>query len=91
MEQGGASDGDYDPLTAMYDATTTVVGSTVPVALHENGPIPDPDLLQQAGARWGLFNTWNAEHLTVSNSVEHLIKVYQHPYVITRDEVPNLH
>lgn len=85
-----AGDGDYDPQKAMYDATTAVVGSAVPVALHENGPIPDPNLLGQAGAHWVLFNTWNVEHLTVSNSVEHLVNVYQHHYVITRDEVPNL-
>ncbi|MFZ3599372.1 glycosyl hydrolase [Streptomyces sp. BH104] len=85
-----ASGGDYNPLKAMYDATTGVVGSTIPVALHENGPIPDPDQLQQAGAHWVLFNTWNVEHLTVSNSVDHLVKVYQHDYVITRDEVPDL-
>ncbi|WP_107501280.1 glycosyl hydrolase [Streptomyces sparsogenes] len=52
--------------------------------------MPDPDLLQRTDARWVLFNTWNVEHLTVSNSVEHLVKVYRHAYVITRDEVPNL-
>ncbi|MDT0612149.1 glycosyl hydrolase [Streptomyces lancefieldiae] len=85
-----AGDGNYDPLKAMYDATAGVVGSAVPVALHENGPIPDPDQLQQADAHWVLFNTWNVEHLTVSNSVDHLAKVYHHDYVITRDEVPDL-
>lgn len=85
-----AGDGNYDPLKAMYDATTGVVGTRIPVALHENGPIPDPDLLQTSGADWVLFNTWHGNHLTVSNSVEHLRKVYQHSYVITRDEVPDL-
>ena len=94
MDIGGsdtyAGDGNYDPLKPMYDATRNVVGGTIPIALHENGPIPDPDRLQSSGARWVLFGTWHGNHLTVSNSVSHLQKVYNHSYVITRDELPNL-
>lgn len=86
-----AGDGNYNPLKAMFDQTLSIVGDDIPIALHENGPIPDPDLLQSEDARWVLFNTWHGNHLTVSNSIEHLQKVYNHPYVITRDELPNLH
>ncbi|GAA0404862.1 hypothetical protein Acor_23540 [Acrocarpospora corrugata] len=85
-----AGDGNYDPQKAMYDATRAIVGTTVPIALHENGPIPDPDRLQSTGARWVLFGTWHGNHLTVSNSADHLRKVYGHSYVVTRDELPNL-
>ncbi|WP_066367581.1 glycosyl hydrolase [Herbidospora mongoliensis] len=84
-----AGDGNYDPQKAMYDNVRTIVGTTVPIALHENGPIPDPDRLQSTGARWVLFGTWHGNHLTVSNSVSHLNKVYNHSYVVTRDELPN--
>lgn len=85
-----AGDQNYDPQKAMYDATTGVVGDTIPVALHENGPIPDPDELVSTGTGWVLFNTWNVEHLTQSNTVDHLVKVYGHDHVVTRDEVPDL-
>ncbi|HEX8627300.1 MAG TPA: glycosyl hydrolase [Catenuloplanes sp.] len=85
-----AGNGNYGPLTSMYNAVRGIVGGTVPIALHENGPIPDPDQLQSAGARWVLFGTWHGTHLTVSNSQDHLRKVYGHAYVVTRDELPNL-
>ncbi|MEO6083088.1 MAG: glycosyl hydrolase [Umezawaea sp.] len=85
-----AGDGNYDPQNAMYNSVRNVVGSTLPIALHENGPIPDPDRLQSTGTRWVLFGTWHGNHLTVSNSVSHLQKVYNHSYVVTRDELPSL-
>ena len=85
-----AGNGNYDPLNAMYNKMRGIVGNTMPIALHENGPIPDPDRLQSTGTGWVLFNTWHGEHLTVSNSVSHLRHVYGSDYVITRDEVPDL-
>ncbi|MGP3968339.1 glycosyl hydrolase [Streptomyces sp. 6N223] len=84
-----AGDGNYDPLKAMFDRTYAIVGPSRPIALHENGPIPDPARLQSSGARWVLFNTWHGNHLTVSNSTSHLRYVYNHSYVITRDELPD--
>ncbi|WP_154697754.1 glycosyl hydrolase [Lentzea guizhouensis] len=85
-----AGNGNYDPLTAMYNSVRNIVGSTIPIALHENGPIPDPDRLQSTGTRWVLFGTWHGNHLTQGNSIAHLQKVYNHSYVVTRDELPNL-
>ncbi|RDI23130.1 glycosyl hydrolase [Lentzea flaviverrucosa] len=85
-----AGNGNYDPLNAMYNSVRNIVGSTIPIALHENGPIPDPDRLQSTGTRWVLFGTWHGNHLTQGNSIAHLQKVYNHSYVVTRDELPNL-
>ncbi|MEU5157360.1 glycosyl hydrolase [Glycomyces sp. NPDC021274] len=85
-----AGNGNYDPLNAMYNRMRGIVGTTMPIALHENGPIPDPARMQSTNTRWVLFNTWHGEHLTVSNSVAHLRNVYSSSYVITRDEVPDL-
>ncbi|MCC8243045.1 glycosyl hydrolase [Saccharothrix luteola] len=85
-----AGNGNYDPLNAMYNSVRNIVGSTIPIALHENGPIPDPDRLQSTGTRWVLFGTWHGNHLTQGNSISHLQKVYNHSYVVTRDELPNL-
>jgi hypothetical protein len=81
---------DHGPLTSLYHATRAIVGGTVPIALHENGAIPDPDQLQSSGARWVTFNTWNGDWLYGRNDAAFLRKVYQHQYVVTRDEVPNL-
>ncbi|HLL65416.1 MAG TPA: glycosyl hydrolase [Micromonosporaceae bacterium] len=85
-----AGDGNYGPLTSMYNSVRNIVGTSLPIALHENGPIPDPNQLQSAGSRWVLFATWHGNHLTVSNSAAHLRHVFNHAYVVTRDEVPNL-
>lgn len=80
------------PLTPMFNTTKGIYGSTMPIALHENGPIPDPDQLQSAAARWVLFNTWHTTWITNTslNPISLLQKVYTSSYVVTRDEVPNL-
>jgi hypothetical protein len=85
-----ASNGNYGPLTSLYNSVKNIVGSSMPIALHENGPIPDPDQLQSTGTRWSFFNTWTDPYINQANSVAELQKVYNSPYVITRDEVPNL-
>jgi hypothetical protein len=81
---------DHGPLTSLFNSTRTIVGATIPIALHENGAIPDPDQLQSTGTRWVLFNTWNGAWLTDRNDPAFLRRVYNHAYVVTRDEVPNL-
>lgn len=53
-----AGDGNYDPQNALYMKCVGIFGSTVPVALHECGPIPDPTQLRRPvpaarGACWG--------------------------------------
>jgi hypothetical protein len=67
-----------------------IAGTTVPIALHDNGPIPDPDQLQSTATRWLYFNTWTAPFPETATSVAELQKVYSSSYVITRDEMPSL-
>lgn len=83
---------DHGPLTSLFGAARTILGPTVPIALHENGPIPDPAQLQSTGTRWVLFNTWHTTWLTdtSTNPVSLLRTVYTSPYVITLDEMPDL-
>jgi hypothetical protein len=94
VDIGGADTyaGDHGPLTSMYNSARNVYGSTMPIALHENGRIPDPAQLQSAGARWVLFNTWHTSFIsdTSINSTSFINTVYNSSYVITRDEVANL-
>jgi glycosyl hydrolase family 26 len=83
---------DHGPLTSLFDATKSIFGATVPIALHENGRIPDPSQLQSSTAKWVLFNTWHSTFVsdTSINPVSTFQSVYASPYVITRDEVPSL-
>jgi hypothetical protein len=84
-----AGDGNYAPQTAMYNNCVSVFGSTMPIALHECGPIPDPAQLQSAGAKWVLFSVWTSPYYqSPSNSVAHLQAVYTSDYVITLDKMP---
>ncbi|WP_364145528.1 glycosyl hydrolase [Paenibacillus sp. LPE1-1-1.1] len=84
--------GDYSPVITKYEALVSLVQDTKIVALTENGAIPDPDLLVSYGAHWSWFCTWTGDFLNDGshNSTQHLIDVYNHPYVVTLDELPNL-
>jgi mannan endo-1,4-beta-mannosidase len=77
---------------APYDQLVSLVNDRKLVALSENGSIPDPDLLVKYQISWSWFLTWKAHFLTDGkhNSINHLTKVYNSPYVITLDELPNL-
>jgi hypothetical protein len=86
-----AGDGNYDPQNALYKKCVTVFGATMPIALHECGPIPDPAQLMTTGTKWVFFNVWTAPYYqSPSNSVSHLQSVYASSYVVTRDEMPVL-
>jgi hypothetical protein len=82
--------GDYNPSIAKYDTLVSLVDNKKLVALAENGPIPDPDQLEAYGARWSFFSTWTGNFIRdgLTNSLEHLQKVYNSEYVITLDELP---
>lgn len=82
--------GDYNPVIAKYEGLVSLVDNQKIVGLAENGPIPDPEMLQTYGAHWSFFNTWTGDFIKdgVTNSAEHLKKVYEHEYVITLDELP---
>lgn len=82
--------GDHSPNIAMYDELLFLGKHKKLVALAENGPIPDPDLLHTYGAHWNFFNTWTGDYLRdgKTNTKEYLKKVYNHDNVITLDELP---
>jgi mannan endo-1,4-beta-mannosidase len=78
-----------------------VPGKNRIVALTENGAIPDPDNLTKDNAWWSFFMTWNDGGPAGTdsnnfwsgeyhNSLVHKKKVYNHSYVITLDELPDL-
>ena len=71
-------------------------GANQKFRLNSNGSITAtrsglcPDVANQATANGTAVNTWHGNHLTQENSISHLRKVYNHGYVVTRDELPNL-
>ncbi|RIX59609.1 hypothetical protein D3P08_05595 [Paenibacillus nanensis] len=83
--------GDYNPSIARYEGLVSLVNDKKVVGLAENGPIPDPDMLQTYGADWSFFSTWTGSFIKDgnTNTAEHLHKVYHHDYVITLDELPS--
>lgn len=74
---------------ALYRKVVSVVGSEMPIAYHENGPLPDPTGLIADEARWVWFLTWHTIHIKEQNTPERIQAVYGHPYVVTREQLPD--
>jgi hypothetical protein len=94
IDFGGADDyvssgTDYEPLTNLFQQTEATFPNMM-VALHECGPIPDPDQLKSSATKWLFFNVWSGEYMTPKwNTTAHVKAVYTNDYVITRDELPS--
>jgi mannan endo-1,4-beta-mannosidase len=84
--------GDYNPVHNRYENLVELVQHKKLVALTENGPIPDPDLLQKYGTHWSWFCTWTGDYIDdgIQNSKAHIEKVLKHEYVLTLDELLEL-
>jgi hypothetical protein len=81
--------GDYEPLTSLFQQTVSSFPNRI-IALHECGPIPDPNQLQATNTKWLLFNVWASPYFTPQyNPTVHLQAVYSNPYVLTRADLPS--
>lgn len=80
----------YHPISNQFEQLIELGSNKKLIAMAENGPIPDPDLMIEYSAHWSWFSTWNGEILREHNDIEHLNKVYNHPYVITLEDLPDL-
>lgn len=72
----------------LYRRMEGITQKKMPIVYHENGPMPDPEVLCQKGPKWLWFMTWHTIHIMEQNTPEYLKKVYGHPYVITLDRLP---
>ena len=94
VDIGGADNynkaNDYSPMTSIFNAAKIIFGDTMPIALHECGPIPDADQLQSTKTNWVFFSIWTQPYPEQYSTVDELKKVYNSSYVITRDVVPSL-
>ncbi len=90
---------DYSPREKEFKRAETYADEYKMVALTETGVMPDPDLLIETESNWLWFLIWSgelvldkdqksySEEYTEANMLQ---KVYQHEYVITKDELPVL-
>ena len=80
---------DHGALAPMFGKVKAIVGDSVPICLHENGPIPDPVLLGPQ-ADWLWFMTWHTRWLTdpTQNDASRLKAYYGSRRYLTKDELP---
>lgn len=80
---------DHGPLASMFAQVKRIVGDTVPICLHENGPVPDPTTLGR-DADWLWFMTWHTRWLESAdqNPPDLLARYYASERYLTRDELP---
>jgi Glycosyl hydrolase family 26 len=88
---GGDTYGTNQPFTSLYTASRGVVGTTMPIPLHETGLIPTPSAMFPTAAPWVLFNIWAGyESDGTHNTVANIKSVYASSSLTTRDQIPNL-
>lgn len=80
---------DHGNLATMFAQVKAIVGDTVPICLHENGPIPEPASLGPS-ADWLWFMTWHTRWLTGAdqNTPDQLRRDFNSRRYITKDELP---
>jgi hypothetical protein len=80
---------DHGNLAPMFAEVKAIVGDTLPICLHENGPVPDPTQLG-LDSDWLWFMTWHTRWLTdaAMNPPEDLKRYYSAPRYITKERLP---
>lgn len=80
---------DHGDLAPMFAAVKAIAGDTLPICLHENGPVPDPALLGPQ-ADWLWFMTWHTRWIEGAdqNPPDLLAGYYASRRYLTRDELP---
>jgi hypothetical protein len=79
------------PFTSLYASAKGVIGSTIPIPLHETGLIPTASAMFPTAAPWVLFNIWAGYQSDGShNTLANIQSVYADSHVVTRDEIPSL-
>ncbi|WP_267393653.1 glycosyl hydrolase [Sphingomonas sp. GC_Shp_1] len=79
---------DHGNLSRMFGQVKAIVGDSVPICLHENGPIPDPQGLGPQ-ADWLWFMTWHTRWLKdpAQNAPDLLRAYYGSERYLTKDEL----
>jgi hypothetical protein len=86
---GGDTYGTNQPFSGLYSQVKGIAGSTMPLALHETGTIPQPSACFSGNAApWILFNTWCGYEQS-ANTPTTIKSAYGDSHAITRDMLPS--
>ncbi|HEX8357058.1 MAG TPA: glycosyl hydrolase [Segetibacter sp.] len=80
---------DDNPQTRIYNDVKNIVGTRVPITLHECGIPPNPDSCIAKNIMWSWWMEWHTTHLQKLNTT-YLRYVYKHEAIITKDELPDI-
>ncbi len=83
-------DGNHGPAKDIFDELVQMTHGKKLVALGENGPIPDIGEVVREKAGWLFFTTWTGSILFDKTTPQQLREDYNHPYVLTLSDLPNL-
>jgi hypothetical protein len=83
-------DGNHGVARDVFDELKTLGGQRKPVALAENGPVPDPAALVKEKAGWLFFTTWSGDILTKANTSGQLHALFNDPYVLNQGDLPDV-
>jgi hypothetical protein len=83
-------DGNHGSAKDVFDELTSLTRGEKLIALGENGPIPDPELLVREKAGWLFFTTWSGSILLEKTTSEQLRAYYNHPHVLNLGDLPDL-
>ncbi len=86
-----APNGDFGSQVLTFEKIKEDFKGKKLITLSENGVMPDPDHLQSDLAGWSWFMTWYGHFVRDANinPLSYWQKILNHPYVITRDEMPD--
>ena len=83
--------GDNRPLIEEYNTFYSIPTTKKPLALGENGPIPDPELIKSSKAYLLWFMVWNnVSEKIVWNSNDVLKRFFNDDFLITLEDLPKL-
>jgi len=83
-------DGNHLPAKEIFNELTRMTRGQKLIALGENGPIPDPALMQRDRALWLFFSTWSGGILFDQTTPAQVRAYYNHPRVLTLADLPDL-
>jgi hypothetical protein len=83
------------PFANLFTGVKAVVGTTMPIPLHETGTIPQPAAMFPTAAPWLMWNVWATYQNTAAegytwNTPETIKTAYADSHTITRETLPNL-
>jgi hypothetical protein len=83
-------DGNHGSAADVFAELNRMTGGKKLIALGENGPVPDPALLQKDKTGWLFFTTWSGSVLFGKTTPEELRAYYNHSYVLNLNDLPDL-